>query len=50
MDIEKIVLAIVAIGMVTTLILPGRQTVPVITAGGNAAKGFLATAMGTKAA
>ncbi|MCI0688924.1 MAG: hypothetical protein L0Y54_17090 [Sporichthyaceae bacterium] len=44
---EKLGMAIIGVAMVTTLILPRRQTVPVITAAFNGARGFLATAMGT---
>lgn len=47
-SLEKIAMAIVAIGLVTTLILPDRQTVGVINAAGNLFQGSLATAMGTK--
>ena len=45
-SIEKIALAIVAVGMVTTLILPGRQTSQVINAAGSVFSGSLRTAMG----
>lgn len=44
--IEKVALGIVAIGLATTLLLPGRQTASVITASGNAFSGALRTAMG----
>lgn len=44
---QKIAMGIIAIGMVTTLILPGRQTVPVIGAATTLFRGSLATAMGT---
>lgn len=43
---EKVALAIVGIGFVTTLILPDRQTVQVITAGSNAFTRALGQAMG----
>lgn len=46
----KIAMGIVGIGLVTTLILPGRQTPQVIAAVGNLFKGSLATAMASKAA
>ena len=44
---ERIAMAIVAIGMVTTLILPKRQTPAVINAAGTVFNGALSTAMGT---
>lgn len=44
--LEKIALAIVGVGMVTTLILPGRQTPAVLTAAGNVFSGALKTAQG----
>jgi hypothetical protein len=44
---EKWLGAIAAIAMVTTLILPGRQTVGVIDAGRKLLQGTLGTAMGT---
>ncbi len=44
---EKIALAIIGVGMVTTLLLPGRQTVPTINAATNLFRGSLSTAMGT---
>lgn len=44
--VEKIALGIVAVAMVTTLILPGRQTASVIKAGGDAFSGALRTAQG----
>ena len=43
---EKIAMGIVAVALVTTLILPGRQTASVINAGGNMFSGALKTAMG----
>ena len=46
-SVERIALAIVGVAMITTLILPGRQTPRVIQASGNAFRGSLATAMGT---
>lgn len=48
--VAKIAMGIVAIAMVTTLILPGRQSPQVIGAVGNLFKGSLATAMASKAA
>jgi hypothetical protein len=42
---EKIAMGIVGIAMVTTLILPGRQTPQVINAFSNLFRGSLATAM-----
>jgi hypothetical protein len=42
---EKIIGAIVAIGLVTTVILPGRMTPQVIGAAGSAGSMFLGTAM-----
>ncbi len=42
---EKIAMGIVGIAMVTTLILPGRQTPQVINAVSNLFRGSLATAM-----
>lgn len=44
---EKIIGGIVGVAMVTTLILPRRQTPQVITAAFTGLRGFLATAMGT---
>ena len=40
-------MGIIGIGMLTTLILPGRQTVGVVNAVGGLSKGVLGTAMGT---
>lgn len=42
---EKVAMGIVGIGMVTTLILPGRQTSKVIDAISGLFRGGLATAM-----
>lgn len=47
---EKIAMGIVGIGMVTTLILPGRQTVNVLGAVQKLFSGALATAMASKQA
>jgi len=44
--IQKIALAIVSVGMITTLILPGRQTPEVFRAAGDVFSGGLRTAMG----
>jgi hypothetical protein len=46
-SIEKIAMAIVGVAMVTTLILPGRQTPQVANALTNLSTKSLATAMGT---
>lgn len=43
--VEKVFMAIVGVGMVTTLILPGRQTPKVIDSISNLFRGSLATAM-----
>lgn len=45
--VQKSVTAIIGIGMITTLILPGRQTALVINALTSLFRGSLATAMGT---
>jgi hypothetical protein len=45
--VEKVLMGIIGVAMVTTLILPRRQTPQVINATGNAFRGSLATAMGT---
>lgn len=45
--LEKVLMGIVGVAMVTTLILPRRQTPQVINAAGGAFRGSLATAMGT---
>lgn len=44
---QKFLGGIIAIGMVTTLILPKRQTPQVINAATSFVRGSLATAMGT---
>ena len=44
---ERIAVLIVGVGMVTTLVLPNRQTVGVINASGNLFARALGTAMGT---
>ncbi|WP_333758788.1 hypothetical protein [Streptomyces sp. ISBFB 2968] len=43
--VEKIAMGIIGIGMVTTLILPGRQTPKVIDSFSGLFRGSLATAM-----
>lgn len=45
--VQKVAMGIVGIGLVTTLILPGRQTPQVINAFTQLFRGSLATAMGT---
>lgn len=45
---QKFVGGVIAIGLVTTLILPKRQTVKVINAVSGLMRGTLATAMATK--
>lgn len=45
---EKVLTAIVGVAMVTTLVLPKRQTPAVINAAGGAFSKVLGTAMGTK--
>jgi hypothetical protein len=45
--IEKFLLGVVGIAMVTTLILPNRKTPDVIKAGTGFVRGTLGTAMGT---
>jgi hypothetical protein len=47
MNLRVAVAWVGGIALATTLILPGRQTAPVINAFGNFARGVLATAMGT---
>lgn len=44
-DVTRIALAIVAVAMITTLVLPKRMTPEVIKAGGQAFQGSLATAI-----
>ena len=44
---QKVAMGIIGIGMITTLILPGRQTPAVINAVTGLFRGSLATAMGT---
>lgn len=43
--VEKVAMGIIGIGMITTLILPGRQTPAVINAFSGLFRGSLATAM-----
>lgn len=45
-SIEKVAMAIVGVALVTTLILPGRQTGTVINAASDFFSGALKTAMG----
>lgn len=45
--LEKFVGGLIAIGLVTTLILPKRQTPQVIKAGTDFVRGTMSTAMGT---
>lgn len=47
MNTERLVAGLVAIGMVTTLILPKRQTVPTINALANLGAKLFGTVMGT---
>lgn len=44
-SIQKIALAIVGVGAITALVLPGRQSAQVIKAAGNAFSGSLGTAI-----
>jgi len=46
---QKLGMAVIAVALVTTLILPGRQTAPVLNAFGQFTTGTLSTAMGTSA-
>ncbi len=43
--IQKVALAIVAVGAITALVLPGRQSAQVITAAANGFSGSLNTAI-----
>jgi len=45
--VQKVAMGIVAIAMVTTMVLPARQTPQVINAFSSLFRGSLATAMGT---
>lgn len=45
--VEKVAMGIIGIGLVTTLLLPGRQTPAVVNAFTGLFRGSLATAMGT---
>jgi len=49
-SVEKVALAIVLVGLATTLVLPRRQTPQVIGAVDRAFRGGLATAMGASQA
>jgi hypothetical protein len=44
--VRQVLLGLIGVGMVTTLILPGRQTATVIKAAGGVFNGGLKTAMG----
>ncbi len=44
---EKIAMGIIGVAMITTAVLPNRQTTQVINAFSNLFRGSLATAMGT---
>jgi len=44
--LERVAMGIVGIALVTTLILPGRQTATVLKAGGDVFTGSLRAAMG----
>jgi hypothetical protein len=43
--VEKVAMGVVTIGLVTTAILPGRQTVPVVNAFSSFIRGLFATVM-----
>ena len=45
--VEKVAMGVIGVAMITTLVLPGRQTVPAINAFTGLFRGSLATAMGT---
>ncbi len=45
---QKLGMGIIGLAVITTLILPGRQTVPVVNAFGSFSQGLIGTAMGTK--
>jgi hypothetical protein len=45
--VQKIAMGIIGVAMAATLLLPNRQTVPVINAVTGLFRGSLATAMGT---
>lgn len=46
--IEKFLTGVVAIGLITTAVLPRRETAKVITAAGNAVSNIGGTFLGTK--
>jgi hypothetical protein len=46
-SIEKVLMGIIGVAMITTLILPRRQTPAVLNAAGNAFSRSLGTAMGS---
>lgn len=45
--LQKLGTMVIGLGVITTLVLPGRQTAPVINAFTSLIRGTLATAMGT---
>lgn len=47
-DLFTLLGSIVLLAIITTLVLPGRQTVGVVTAGGNAFVNSIRAAMGNK--
>lgn len=47
-SIQQVLVAVIGVAMVTTLVLPKRQTPAVFNALGNAGSSFLGTAMGTR--
>lgn len=49
-DIQKVLVAVVAIALITTLVLPGRQTASVLSSAGSAFSGVLGTAIGNPVA
>ena len=46
--VQKLGMGIIGVALVATLVLPGRQTVPVLNAVTGFTTGTLGTAMGTK--
>jgi hypothetical protein len=44
-NLTKVALAVVTVGAITALVLPGRQSAQVLTAAGNAFSGSLNTAI-----
>ena len=45
MNVQKVLLAIVAVGAITALTLPGRQSAQILKAGGDVLQGSLNTAI-----